>query len=468
MQKKTKIVATLGPASNDKKTIHALFEAGVNVFRLNFSHGDHKTHKATFDHIRDAEKKFRRPIGILADMQGPKHRIGMFEGGSVTIKEGQTFTFDLKDKLGDSTRVYLPHPEVIKAVKKDEIILLDDGQVRVRVKEKKKDALVCVVEAGKKLKDKKGFNLPFTDLDVSALTEKDRVDLDFALKLGVDWIALSFVQAADDVAEAKKIIQGRAGVIAKIEKPQAVKHIDAIIEIADGIMVARGDLGVEMPAEEVPPIQKKIIRKCREVGKPVIVATQMLESMTQSPAPTRAEASDVASAVYEGTDAVMLSAETAAGDYPIEAVRMMAKIARFVEGDETYHKMREAEFFETEHTSSDAITVAAKNVADTIDAAVIANFTSTGSTTLRTSRIRPSIPILALTSNINTARRLALSYGAYPFWSKEKKSFAKIVDEATAIALKEGLAQKGQKIVITAGVPFGVPGSTNTLRIAWT
>lgn len=465
--RKTKILATIGPASNSKEMLKELVTAGVNVFRMNFSHGTHADHQKVHSHIRALESEIAKPIGILADLQGPKHRVGQFEGGSVAIKAGQTFTFDSDEKLGTQSRVYLPHPEVIKAVQVDEMILLDDGRVRVQVIEKTDHSLITKVIAGTSLSDRKGFNLPQTELAVSALTEKDLRDLDFAMKLGVDFVALSFVQTADDVAQAKKIINGRAAVVAKIEKPQAVKNIDEIIEISDGIMIARGDLGVEMPAEEVPAIQKRIIRKARHAVKPVIVATQMLESMTSAPTPTRAEASDVAAAVYEGTDAVMLSAETAAGDYPIQSVTMMAKIALSVEQDDTYHRVRDAEIDESDHTVADAITVGAKKIAEEIEAKLIVTFTSSGSTALRASRLRSRLPILALTPEIATSRRLSLSFGTFPMITKEVDSFTRIVEQATAKSLEKGVTEKGDTIVITAGVPFGVAGSTNSIRIAW-
>ena len=472
LSKKTKIVSTLGPATANEEMIEKLFLAGVNVFRVNFSHGDHETHGRVIQTIRKVEENYKRPIAILADLQGPKFRVGQFEGGEVDLKIGQSFIFDSDETLGTSQRVYLPHENVIKALKVGEKILLDDGRIQMVVEEKQSDKIIAKVLAGKSLKDRKGFNLPNTNLPVSALTDKDRIDLDFALHQGVDFLALSFVQRPDDVAEAKKLIhahpsKNKAALISKIEKPSAVSLIAPIIEISDGIMLARGDLGVEMPPEEVPSIQKKIVRLCREQGKPIIVATQMLESMTESPAPTRAEASDVATAVYEGSDAVMLSAETATGTYPVQAVEMMAKISHSIEDDESYQRMRDAEALLSDHTSSDAITFAAKQVAETIGASLIATYTTSGSTAFRTSRMRPSIPILALTSDLKTARKLCLSFGVYPFWAKDVKSFSKIIDKAIDIALKEDLVVEGERIVVTAGVPFGAPGSTNTLRIAW-
>ena len=472
ISKKTKIVSTLGPATSSKEMIEKLFLSGVNVFRVNFSHGEHETHGQVIKNIREIEEKHKRPIAVLADLQGPKFRVGKFENGEVDLEIGQKFTFDSDETIGTPSRVYLPHDNVIKALKVGEKILLDDGRVQMVVEEKQADKIIAKVLAGKTLKDRKGFNLPNTNLPVSALTDKDRVDLDFALSQDVDFVALSFVQRPDDVAEAKKLInahgsKNKVGLISKIEKPSAVDLIVPIIEASDGIMLARGDLGVEMPPEEVPSIQKKIVRICREQGKPIIVATQMLESMTDSPAPTRAEASDVATAVYEGSDAVMLSAETATGAYPVQAVEMMAKISNSIEDDEGYQRMRDAEAMLNDHTSSDAITFAAKQVSETIGASLIVTYTTSGSTAYRTSRMRPRTPILALTSDLKTSRKLCLSFGVYPFWAKDVKSFSKIIEKAIDIALREELVVEGQRIVVTAGVPFGAPGSTNTLRIAW-
>ncbi len=465
--KKTKILATLGPASSSIDVIEKLFLNGANVFRVNFSHGSHETHAQNIDYIRELEKKYKRPIGILADLQGPKFRIGTFEKGEVALEEGQTFTFDLDKTAGNEKRVYLPHPNVIESMKVGEQILLDDGRVRMAVKEKKDNSIICEVISGSVLKDRKGFNLPNTKIKVSALTEKDEIDLKFALSKDVDFIALSFVQTVEDVMYAKKLINGQAALVSKIEKPSAVKDIQLIIEASDAIMIARGDLGVEMPPEEVPPIQKKMIHSCRQMGRPVIVATQMLESMTDAATPTRAEASDVATAVYQGADAVMLSAETAAGKYPVEAVQIMAKIAWTVENDEMYQSMRTNDDLPSDHTMADSITIAAHDIVKMIGASLIATYTTSGSTTLRTARMRSLVPVLALTSTWEVARRLTLSFGIYAFCAKSAKSFARVIDEAIQIALEEELVVEGEKMVITAGVPFGAPGSTNTLRVAW-
>lgn len=465
--RQTKIVATVGPASSDKETLKKLFEAGADVFRLNFSHGSHEDHKARYDILRELEQDSGRPIGILADLQGPKIRIGKFASGEIALREGMALRLDLEEAPGDETRVRLPHPEVLEALEDYSDILLDDGRVQLKVTGKGKGYVDTQVVAGQKLSDRKGVNLPGVLLKVSPLTEKDRRDLDYALDLGVDWIALSFVQRPEDVAEAKKLIAGRAGLISKIEKPSAVQKLGQIIDLSDAIMIARGDLGVEMPAEQIPSLQKRIIREVRKVGKPVIVATQMLESMTSSPMPTRAEASDVATAIYDGADAVMLSAETASGQYPVEAVTMMKKIARGVEKDPMYRPIMDAEHPDPDQTAADAITAAAGQVVKTIKASCIVNFTTSGSTALRTARERPPVPILCITEQRSAARRLALSYGVHAVQTEDVKTFDDMVEKATRIAKREGLAAAGERLVITAGVPFGTPGSTNILRIAW-
>lgn len=464
--RQTKIVATLGPASSSPDMIAALYDAGVDVFRLNFSHGEHADHQKKLDIIRALEKEKGRPIGVFADLQGPKLRLGVFKDGSIEIEKGSKLRLDLDTTPGDTTRVNLPHPEVLEALAEGDMVLLDDGKVKLQVIKKGKGFVEAQCIAGKKLSDRKGFNIPNTVLKASPLTEKDRRDLEAALTMGVEWIAQSFVQKPEDVAEAKALIAGRAKLIAKLEKPNAIKHLDEIVGLADAVMVARGDLGVELPAEQVPGIQKRIVRVARDKGKPVIIATQMLESMITSPTPTRAEASDVATAVYDGTDAVMLSAETAAGEYPVEAVAIMDRIAREVEKDKTYRKMMDAEHSDPDNNSSDAITAAAGWVAQTISAAAIVNYTTSGGTALRTARERPPMPILCLTENLPVARRMALSYGVYSVHTKDVESFSDMVDKAAKLAAEHNLACKGQKLVITAGVPFGTPGSTNILRVA--
>jgi len=466
-RRSAKIVATLGPASATPDKIAALFDAGVDVFRLNFSHGEQSEHRERLDVIRDLEKKTGRPIGVMADLQGPKLRVGTFAGGKVKLVPGAAFRLDLDKAPGNATRANLPHPEIFAAIAPGTELLLDDGNIRLRVENCGKDFAETKVVAGGELSDRKGVNVPNAVLPMSALTPKDRSDLDFALKMGVDWVALSFVQRPEDVAEARKLIAGRAGILVKLEKPAAIGKLDEIIELSEAVMVARGDLGVEMPPEDVPPLQRRIVHACRIAGKPVVVATQMLESMLRAPVPTRAEASDVATAVYEGADAVMLSAETAAGSYPVEAVTMMDRIIRRVQIDPIYFNMLHSEAAMPEHTSSDAISAAACQVAHTIGASAIASYTTSGATAMRAARERPDVPIITLTSNQQTARRLAIVWGIHCVHTSDVSNFTDMVQKATRVAHQEGFAEKGDRVVITAGVPFGTPGATNVLRIAW-
>jgi pyruvate kinase len=465
--RRVRIVATLGPASTTPEVIGKLFEAGADVFRLNFSHGEHADHARRIEIIRELESTMRRPISILADMQGPKLRVGTFENGGVELTQGQSFRLDLDKGPGNARRAPLPHPEIFEALGEGTDLLLDDGRIRLRVERHGRDFAETVVVTGGRLTDRKGVNVPQVVLRLSALTRKDRQDLTFALDHGVDWIGLSFVQRPDDVAEARKLVGGRAGLLTKLEKPAAIDRLDEIIALADAVMVARGDLGVELPPEDVPSIQKQIVRACRAAGKPVIVATQMLESMVNAPAPTRAEASDVATAVYDGADAVMLSAESAAGHYPVEAVAMMNRIIARVERDPSYRAIMDAVHPRPEETASDAITAAAAQVAAVIKAAAIVTFTTSGSTALRAARERPSVPILCLTERISTARRLALAWGVHCVVAGDITGFSDMVERAVEIARAEEFARNGQRLVITAGVPFGTPGSTNVLRIAW-
>jgi len=464
--RQTKIVATLGPASSTREAIRALFDAGADVFRLNFSHGTHDDHRARLAIIREIEKETGRPIPVLADMQGPKLRVGVFANGSIALHAGQALRFDLSAVPGDETRVQLPHPEIFAALTVGSDLLCDDGKVRLRVERCGPDFADTIVVAGQKLSDRKGVNVPDVVLPLSPLTEKDRTDLAAAMEAGVDWVGLSFVQRPEDITEARALIGDRAAILAKLEKPAGVKNLLAILELADGVMVARGDLGVEMPPENVPRIQKQIVREARRIGKPVIVATQMLESMISSPTPTRAEASDVATAVYDGADAIMLSAESASGQYPVEAVTFMSRIASHTQADPAYHTGLMAQHQALQNTAADAITAAAKQVAETIGAVAIATYTTSGSTTLRAARERPEVPILCLTANMNTARRLTLSFGVHAVHTEDIQNFSEMVDKAAAIAQRDGLAKKGQSIVVTAGVPFGKSGSTNVLRIA--
>ena len=463
----TKIVATLGPSSSSNERLRTLFEAGADVFRLNFSHGQHEDHRKRVNQLRALEKEYKHPIAILMDLQGPKLRLGTFAKGPMELKKGQKLRFDMDPTPGTAKRVPLLHPEIFKAAKPDGLLLVDDGKVRLRIVGHDAETIDTVVEVAGTISDRKGVNLPNLVLPMSPMTPKDHKDLVFGLSLGVDWVALSFVQHANDIAELKKLVAGRAAVMAKLEKPQAIEHLDEIIEQSDGIMVARGDLGVEMPPEAVPPLQKRILAACRAAGRPTIVATQMLESMIHSPTPTRAEVSDVATAVYDGTDAVMLSAESASGDYPIEAVTIMDRILKSVEGDPLYRRLMDASRREPEATTADAISAAARQCAHTLSAAAIVTYTNTGSTTLRAARERPDVRILCLTPNLDTARRMTLTWGVLPVQTEDAHNFADMVQRAVRIARQQGIAKEGERLVVTAGVPFGTPGATNILRIAY-
>ncbi len=461
----TKIVATLGPAVSSQAEIAALFHAGADVFRLNFSHGAHEEHRDRYQAIRSIEQETGRAIAVMADLQGPKLRIGTFAKDGIELTAGQRFDLDLNADAGDMGRVNLPHPEIFAAVSVGTELLLDDGKIRLRVEDLSKDRLTTTVITGGPLSNRKGVNVPNAVLPISSLSDKDRADLEFALTLGADWIALSFVQRPADVLEARKLIGDRASILIKLEKPAAMDHLPELIEMSDAVMVARGDLGVEMPPEMVPILQKRIVSMCRERGKPVIVATQMLDSMVTAPAPTRAEASDVATAVYDSADAVMLSAETAAGDYPVESVEMMNRIIIEVERDSGYHAIIAGSHSDPEATTSDAITLAARQVAETILATCIITYTTSGSTTMRAARERPRVPILCITSTDRTARRLAMVWGVHAIHIAQEQRFSAVVMRATELARQEGFASSGDQVVITAGVPMGTPGSTNVLRI---
>lgn len=463
----TKVVATLGPASADAKTIAKLFAAGADVFRLNFSHGDHADHQRRIGIIRELEAETGRPIGVLMDLQGPKLRIGRFAGGPVRLADGASFRLDMTDRPGDERRVCLPHPEVYAAIARGQELLLDDGKLRLRVTRSGADFADTVVEVGGQLAERKGVNVPGAVLPLSALTKKDLADLQFGLDAGADWVAQSFVQRPEDVAELRKLVAGRAAVMVKLEKPAAVDRLAEVIDLCDAMMVARGDLGVEMPPEDVPGVQKRVIHACRLAGKPVIVATQMLESMVYAPSPTRAEASDVATAVYDGADSVMLSAESAAGKYPVESVAMMDRIIARTERDPAYRRLMDAHHPDPEATGADAISAAAAQVAATIGAAAIVTYSMTGSTTLRMARVRPEAPILGLTASTDTARRMTLVWGVHSIKSEDVTDFTAMVNNACRLAESESLAVAGDRLVITAGVPFGTPGATNVLRIAW-
>jgi len=465
-QHRTKIVATLGPASTNPAIIKRLFVAGVDMFRLNFSHGEHPDHEERYNAIRALEQEVERPIAVMMDLQGPKLRVGTFENGFITLKRNARFRLDMEKKPGTQSRVQLPHKEIFAALEKGSILLLDDGKIRLKVLECGPDFAEAKVVNGGKLSDRKGVNVPGVILPLSPLTKKDRRDLQFGLDLGVDWVALSFVQRPEDIAEARRLIAGRASIIAKLEKPAAIDRLEEIVELADGIMVARGDLGVEMPPELVPVLQKRIVRAGRHTGKPVIVATQMLESMITAATPTRAEASDVATAVYEGADAVMLSAESAAGEYPAEAVTIMNRIIEAVEGDPNYYQILANAQTSPEPTAADAISAAARQVASTLSAKAIMTFTTSGSTTLRAARERPSVPVISLTTSLPTARKLSCVWGVHCVHSPDAQDFDDMGTIASTQALAYGFASPGDRIIVTAGVPFGTPGATNVLRIA--
>ena len=465
--RRTKIVATLGPASSDRGVIASLFEAGADVFRINMSHTTHERMRELVAAIRAVEAEHGRPIGILVDLQGPKLRVGSFAAGPATLVKGESFALDADPAPGDARRVHLPHPEIFAAIAPGHALLLDDGKVRLVATEVDRQRILTRVEVGGKLSDRKGVSLPDTTVPFSALVDKDRSDLEAALETGIDWVALSFIQRPEDIAEAKKITRGRAAVMAKIEKPQAVHRLDEILDLADALMVARGDLGVEMPLEKVPGVQKQMTRASRLAGKPVVVATQMLESMITSPVPTRAEVSDVATAIFEGADAVMLSAESAAGQFPVEAVATMNRIAEEVESDMLFRNILNAQRAEPEATGADAIADAARHIADTLDLAAVICWTSSGSTAMRMARERPKPPVVALSPNIATGRRLAVVWGVHCVVTEDAHDQDDMVDRACRIAFKEGFAKAGQRVIVVAGVPLGTPGATNMLRIAY-
>jgi pyruvate kinase len=465
--RRTKVVATLGPASGDRGTIARLFEAGADVFRINMSHASHDRMRELVEVIRGVEVEYDRPIGILVDLQGPKLRVGAFDGGSAMLDAGTTFAFDTDAQAGDARRVHLPHPEIFAGIRPGDTLLLDDGKIRLVALEAGREKIVARVEVGGKLSDRKGVSLPDTVIPFSALTPKDRSDLDAALDAGIDWIGLSFIQRPDDIAEAKKITRGRAAVMAKIEKPQAVHRLDEIMDVTDAIMVARGDLGVEMPLEKVPGIQKQLTRAARRAGKPVVVATQMLESMISSPVPTRAEVSDVATAIFDGADAVMLSAESAAGQFPLEAVATMNRIAEEVEGEDTYDAIMKAQHAEPEATGADAIAAATRQIAETLDLSAIICWTSSGSTGLRVARERPQVPIVAISPNLATGRRLSVAWGIHCVVAEDARDQDDMVERACRLAFRDGFAKAGRRVIIVAGVPLGTPGATNMIRIAF-
>lgn len=466
--RKVKILATLGPASSEEAMIEKLFLAGADLFRINMSHASHDLMRTLIARIRNVEKRVGRPIGILADIQGPKLRVGKFANTKVTLTPGQTFTLDNNEAPGDETRVFLPHPEILESVKAGDRLLIDDGKLHLKAIKCDGKSIVTEVISGTSISDRKGVSLPDTLLAVGVLTEKDRSDIEAVLATNdVDWVALSFIQRPEDLAEVRKMARGRVGLMSKIEKPQALERIEEIIELSDALMVARGDLGVEMPLESVPGIQKQLTRACRKAGKPVVVATQMLESMITAPVPTRAEVSDVATAVFEGADAIMLSAESASGAYPVEAVATMASIAQKVEEDQHFTGIIHAQRSEPNPTGADAISLAARQIAETLKLNAIVCYTASGTTGLRASRERPAMPILTLSPIVKTARRLSLAWGLHCVVTEDATDLDDMVNRACRIVVSEGFGGPGDRIIITAGVPLGTPGSTNMLRIAF-
>ena len=465
--RRVKIVATLGPASSDPDMMERLFEAGVDVFRINMSHSTHEVARKLHAAVRNAELRFKRPIGILCDLQGPKFRIGEIEGGRTFVSEGALFRFDGKEDVGSAERVYLPHPQIFEAVEPGHTLLLDDGKLRMRVVDRSVREITAEVLVGGALASRKGIAMPDSVLPINPITEKDRADLDYALRLGVDWIALSFVQRGEDLVLARRLIDNNASIMAKIEKPSAIADLDAIIAAGDGFMVARGDLGVEMPIEKVPGLQKEITRKARVAGKPVVVATQMLESMISSPVPTRAEVSDVATAVFDGADAIMLSAESAVGQFPVEAVQTMDRIAMQVENDPSYDDLVHAMRTVPQPTGADAIAAAVHSIAGTLQLSAIICYTATGSTALRVARQRPGLPVIGLTPVLTTGRKLAIVWGIHSVLTNDPANLADMVRKGCQIAFEEQFAGEGDGVIITAGVPLGTPGTTNMVRMAY-
>ncbi len=461
-----KIIATLGPASSSEEAIRALFVAGADVFRLNFSHGTVEEHRDRLEVIRRLERQTRRPIAALLDLQGPKLRIGRFEAGRARLQEGRSFRLDLDEAPGNEQRVQLPHREVFAALRPGVEVLLDDGRVRLSVKASGANFAETLVKTGGSLSNNKGVNVPGVVLPLSPFTEKDERDLEVGLELGVDWVAPSFVQRPQDVTELRRRLDGRAAIMAKLEKPAAIERLEEIVPLADALMVARGDLGVELPPERVPSVQKAIVRECRAAGRPVVVATQMLESMVDSPVPTRAEASDVATAVYDGVDAVMLSGETAVGRYPAGAVAIMDRIIRHVESDPHYRQVVDANLPVPQATTADAICAAIRRIAETLPVAATVTYTSSGFSALRAARERPKAPILTLTPKLSTARRLSVAWGVHALPSADPRLVQQMVEDACRAALREGFADIGDQVVIVAGLPFGRSGTTNMIRVA--
>ncbi len=468
-RRKAKIVATLGPASSSREIIRQLFDSGVDVFRLNFSHGSHVDHQERHRIIRSIEAETGRPIGILLDIQGPKLRLGEFSEKSVSLTEGSRFRLDMSSEPGNHHRAQLPHPEIFAVLKPGADLMINDGRVKLRVLECDSEHAVTEVLVRGEVSSHKGVNVPGVILPISVITEKDRMDLAYGLSLGIDWVAQSFVQHADDVRELRQLVGDQAAILVKLEKPSAIDNLNEILALCDGAMVARGDLGVELPPEQVPVVQKEIIRRCRKEGKPVVIATHMLDSMVHAPVPTRAEASDVATAIYDGADAVMLSAESAAGDYPVASVQMMDSIIHAVEQDPLYSKILDAQRPQPDSTTADAICNALQTVTGILSSTATVTYTTSGSTSLRAARERPSAPILSITPEIGTARFLSIAWGVHAVVldvANAEADLLTVIEAAKNIAVSENFADTGEAIIIAAGIPFGISGTTNTLHVA--
>lgn len=469
MMRKTKIVCTIGPASRAYDVIEKLIRMGMNVARLNFSHGSYKEHLQVIENIRQASLKIGQPIAILQDLGGPKIRIGKIIKEPIFLKEGSSFILTNRKVAGDEQEVSLTFPSLPQKVKKGDCIFLADGTLELKVKEFTSTDIICRVVRGGKLTSHQGVNIPNISMDIPSLTEKDYQDILFGIKNKVDFIGLSFIRRAEDVLKVRKILKENKAeeisLIAKIEKKEAVDNLKEIIEASDGIMVARGDLGVEIPLENVPLVQKNIIKKCNFVGKPVITATQMLVSMMSNPRPSRAEVTDVANAILDGTDAIMLSEETAIGNFPLEAVETMNRIAISAEGAIDYEKILSERSISVKPTNADAISHATCQVALDLKVKAIVTFTFSGSTARMVSRYRPPVPIIAASTQDSTVKKLTLSWGVYPFKTEELADTDDMITRSRKVALETGLVRPGEKIVVTAGIPFRVPGSTNLLKV---
>lgn len=467
----TKIICTLGPGSADEATLEAMIRAGMDVARLNFSHGTHDEHAEMFGRLRHVADRVGAHVGVMADLQGPKIRTGELQDGEpVQLVDGAQLTITTEQVMGTAERVSTTYPHLAHDVCPGDRILLDDGVMELRVKSKTRTDVVCEVVHGGLLREHKGINLPGVNVSSPSLTEKDRADLEFALSLGVDYLALSFVRRPEDILELRGLCRRGEHVtpiIAKLEKPEALSRLQEVVAAADAVMIARGDLAVELSPEEVPVWQKRIIAECALQDKPVITATQMLETMRDQPQPTRAEASDVANAIFDGTDAVMLSAETAVGKYPVETVSMMRRIAAVAEHEQARWRHREwlSHPDDREEAIPDAISRAAVDVARGVGAAAIVAFTESGSTALKASKRRPRVPILACTPLPTTARRCSLYWGALPLVVSNITDTEQMIYQTGQEAKRLGFVATGDRVVITAGVPMGQPGSTNTLSV---